>query len=102
MSYTRGFRDEPDLDLHFDKHGSEFGANTKEEYQELADAVFGLSLDEHTKEFTRACDGAKIRASDITEAICILRQGGVRLRHTLANLTEISADFQRFLIMRDG
>jgi hypothetical protein len=70
---TRGFANDYELDIHFDRHGAEFSARTKEEYLALADGFFGSPVDEFIRDFRRIRDGATIRASAKTQAIGILR-----------------------------
>jgi pyocin large subunit-like protein len=76
VPYTRGFKDEVEWEMHFDKHGAEFGAATKEEYLALADEFLGAPLDQNTRDCIRARDGAKVRVNTVTEAIGILRRNG--------------------------
>lgn len=74
MPYTRGFINELDLEIHFDKHGAEFGAADKEQYLALADEFLGAPPNKNTRDCTRARDGAMVRVNIITEAIGILRR----------------------------
>lgn len=76
MPHTRGFRNELQLEIHFDKHGSEFGAATKEEYLAMADEFLGAAPDANTRDGIRKRDGATVRVNIVTEAIGILHRNG--------------------------
>ncbi len=76
MPYTRGFVNDYELDIHFDQHGVEFGANTREEYLALADEFLGATPDDSIHDCIRRSDGARVRVSTKTEAIGILRRNG--------------------------
>lgn len=73
--FTRGFVSPHGLRRHFIRHGSEVGAATEDEYETLADGLFGRALDENILECTRRRDGAIVRCSVLTGELAITKQG---------------------------
>lgn len=75
MPFTRGFRDELDLDDHFDKHGSDCGVTTKERYQDLADYFLGSKPRRETVE-CKDSKGDLIRGDTETEEFGVVTKHG--------------------------
>lgn len=73
---TNGFESLVQLNRHFSEHGSDFGASSAREYEELADVFLGGAKPVHVHECARQC-GARLRYDPNTEAFGVLDATGV-------------------------
>jgi pyocin large subunit-like protein len=74
---TKGFASDDDLEEHFLDHGADFGAATKEEYEEMADAFLGEPLSSTARQCTRQGSGDILRYDLATEEFGILTRNGI-------------------------
>lgn len=75
MPYTKGFLSEGQKNSHFQKHASEFGVATVDEYLNSADTFLGGVKPAHVLECRRKKGGDVVRFDPITEDFGIL--GGI-------------------------
>lgn len=73
---TKGFRNQGQLNRHYQEHGGDFGASNPTDYESMADAFLGGSKPSGTKECTRM-GGDILRYDPLTEAFGILGADGV-------------------------
>jgi pyocin large subunit-like protein len=74
------FEDEASKADHFQRHGSDFGAKTADEYEKMARDFLNVPLDVFAGsvlECTRRGNGDTIRFDTITEAFAIMRRDGI-------------------------
>jgi len=81
VPFTKGFADAYTRRIHFEHHGSDFGAVTEEEYEALADEFLGGPMDDDTLECYRTrpdgTTGDTIRYNRRTEEFGVLGRDNV-------------------------
>jgi pyocin large subunit-like protein len=73
---TNGFESLEQLRSHFRKHGSDFGASNRDEYEEMADSFLSGEKPEAVYECVNAC-GAILRYDPSSEAFGVLDEQSI-------------------------
>jgi pyocin large subunit-like protein len=70
VQYTRGFRSFLRRSDHFGDHGKRLGVATEQEYETLADTMFG-PISPTIRQFTRSWNGDLVRYDEVKDVFAI-------------------------------
>src|SRR5271170_5175583 len=74
LRYTRGFRSLLHRSDHFRAHRARLGIATEQEYETLADSIFGPGPGSQVRQFKRSWNSDIVRYDELTDVFAILDQ----------------------------
>jgi len=76
MPFTKGFKNQHELEFHFRKHGAEFGAMDKDAYLAMAGRFLGGPRSAATLECVRPWSQDRVRYDTATEEFGVIGRDG--------------------------
>lgn len=77
MSIARGFADSGSRADHFQRHGSEFGASSEDEYERMAREYLNAEASISVLDYIRRGNGDIIRYNRVSQAFAVMRKDGI-------------------------